>query len=150
MASSLAWGFQSYRTGGLLSNSAGAGHLSSGWEAYQIGYRSGEPDSAEIEAFISDNGLDEMASRKIRELSTDLQTLLLAQGPLGHLDNPSSAVMSRIRRLAGSGGWVVPPLKDHSTATRERARRVSASAAERHPSLGWGVPALVSPLQCTR
>lgn len=51
----------------------------------------------EVERFISDNRLDESATRALRSVPPDVQGAVLDRGPLASTANPSSAVMGRLR-----------------------------------------------------
>lgn len=60
--------------------------------------------SPEVEAFIVGNQLDEKAARCLRELQPHQQRLVLARGDL-KAENPSSALMVRIKQARDSAGY---------------------------------------------
>merc|ERR1719188_1095686 len=59
--------------------------------------------SHEVEAFIMRNGLDEKAANSLRELGPDQQGLVLARGDILNAQNPSSAIMVRIKDARAGG-----------------------------------------------
>merc|ERR1712073_267205 len=58
---------------------------------------------ANVEAFIMSNGLDERAASALRQESPAVQQGVLANGDLSNYQNPSSAVMARLRDVKSSG-----------------------------------------------
>jgi len=55
------------------------------------------PPSAEVERFIAENRLDEMASQNLRMEPPAVQQVVMARGPVADCTNPSSALIGRIR-----------------------------------------------------
>merc|ERR1719188_837926 len=67
-------------------------------------YAAAAGPSHEVEAFIMRNGLDEKAANSLRELRPDQQGTVLARGDLTNAQNPSSALMVRIKDAQAGGG----------------------------------------------
>merc|ERR1712232_1315006 len=59
---------------------------------------------ANVEEFIQSNGIDERAAGALREESPAVQQGVLAKGGLSNAQNPSSALMVRIREAKSGGG----------------------------------------------
>lgn len=51
-----------------------------------------------VEKFIAENGLDEQAARELRGEALGVQRAVVDQGPLSNVNNPSSAVLGRIKK----------------------------------------------------
>jgi len=60
--------------------------------------------SGEVEAFIAFNGLDEGASKSLREAAPYIQAAVVARGAVNTCKNPSSAIIGRIAELLRGGG----------------------------------------------
>merc|ERR1712217_695158 len=58
---------------------------------------SGEGGGDDVEAFIQSNPIDERAANALREESPAVQQKVLSRGSLQGTQNPSSALMCRIR-----------------------------------------------------
>jgi len=58
----------------------------------------------DVEAFCTDNCLDEQATTQLKELDEEMQREILGRGPLTDARNPSAVLLSRIRQLKQGGG----------------------------------------------
>merc|ERR1719291_839778 len=67
------------------------------------GYAASAGSSHEVEDFIMRNGLDEKAANSLRELGPDQQGVVLSRGDLTNAQNPSSALMVRIKDAQAGG-----------------------------------------------
>merc|ERR1740121_2040025 len=65
----------------------------------------GPSSPEEVDAFIEANGLDEKAGMCLRELNPMQQGMVLARGDLTQAQNPSSALMMRIKDAKASVGF---------------------------------------------
>jgi RNA recognition motif-containing protein len=63
--------------------------------------------SADVESFLSENGIDDRAGNALRELPPMLQMAVMSRGGLQGASNASSALMVRIKN-AQQGGWSSP------------------------------------------
>eukprot|EP00746_Dinoflagellata_sp_MGD_P003644 gnl/MRDRNA2_/MRDRNA2_107062_c0_seq1.p1 gnl/MRDRNA2_/MRDRNA2_107062_c0~~gnl/MRDRNA2_/MRDRNA2_107062_c0_seq1.p1 ORF type:complete len:608 (-),score=137.22 gnl/MRDRNA2_/MRDRNA2_107062_c0_seq1:160-1983(-) len=82
-------------TGGSYGIGAGGGGVSSETPAIEV-------TNEEVEAFIMESSLDDMAADALRGLTQLEQGLVIGKGTLSHAQNPSSAVMGRIRDVKRS------------------------------------------------
>merc|ERR1740121_1133336 len=85
------------------------------------------PSQGEVEKFIAENRLDEMASQNLRSELPQVQQVVIARGSVADCSNPSSALIGRIRDAKlqvkyGNGPGTDPTLSQPSA---------SASAVER-------------------
>lgn len=74
--------------------------------------------SPQVEEFIRDNDLDEMAARQLREVDSQIQELVLDRGSLDGVRNPSAVIRARIREA-----------KETQMEEREKEREKSRNAA---------------------
>merc|ERR1711933_647518 len=76
---------------------------------------------AEVEDFIKENKLDEMAARQLRLVDPQIQELVLVRGSLEGCRNPSAVIGARIRdakeELSAKKEELTPSLSSSSTAT---------------------------------
>lgn len=79
----------------------------------------GLPSSADIEAYIKENGVDRRSGDTLRSSSPTVKRLVLAAGNLSHSDNPSASLLVRIRDARGGGGGSLsaPPSGSMGTPT---------------------------------
>merc|ERR1719188_610736 len=99
-------------TGGIIEAWGGGAKGGMGmmdpWSTGRMGGKGGAYVAAagpshEVEAFIMRNGLDEKAANCLRELGPDHQGAVLARGDLTNAQNPSSALMVRIKDAQAGG-----------------------------------------------
>jgi len=96
------------QAGGAMGGIGMMGGMMDPWSMGRMGGKGGAYVAAagpshEVEAFIMRNGLDEKAANSLRELGPDQQETVLARGDLTNAQNPSSALMMRIKD-AQTGG----------------------------------------------
>merc|ERR1719210_2234801 len=70
------------------------------------GYHSSGPGPSheEVEVFIRDNGVDEMAASQLKEADPHVQRSVLDRGSLTDCRNPSAVCLARIRDAKGNRG----------------------------------------------
>lgn len=71
-----------------------------------------DPNSSELDKFLVENRIDQAGISSLRGESKEIQTLVLAKGPLVNTTNPSASLMARIRNIKQdhqAGKVAVPP-----------------------------------------
>mmetsp|Transcript_120812 Transcript_120812/g.225875 ORF Transcript_120812/g.225875 Transcript_120812/m.225875 type:complete len:307 (+) Transcript_120812:83-1003(+) len=58
-----------------------------------------DPNSSELDKFLVENRIDQAGISSLRSESKEIQTLVLAKGPLVNTTNPSASLMARIRNI---------------------------------------------------
>merc|ERR1712150_155638 len=60
-------------------------------------------DAFQVESYITDNAIDDRAAETLRGEDTSVQEAVIAMGPVGSMQNPSSALVRRIIDIKKNG-----------------------------------------------